>query len=237
MICETIKPYLVAYRDGELPERERAQVAAHLSTCPACTREEAQLARVSQMLRGMERIAPSPDFAATFWRRLEQEDHRVEPEEMESPFARWLRDVQEWLTGWRLAPALAAAASLLVFFSFLLSGRFTTTPTPPAPQTAKVAEEGTGDAPAPLVEKPDFFVNYRIITDLDRLSHLEEIAAVELPTTAQETELASEDNLPPELLKDPSFFVQYPMLQKMDELQNLEAVLSLPGEGNEQTRG
>jgi len=54
---------------------------------------------------------------------------------------------------------------------------------------------------------------------------------------AQETELASEDNLPPELLKDPSFFVQYPMLQKMDELQNLEAVLSLPGEGNEQSRG
>ncbi len=234
MTCETIKPHLVAYRDGELPERERAQVAAHLNTCPACTREEAQLAHVSQMLMGMERITPSLDFAATFWHRLEQEDHLVEPEETESRFALWWRDVQEWFTGWRLAPALAAAASLLVFFGSLLSGRFTTTPTPPAQQTAQ--EESIGDVPAPLAEKPDFFANYRIVADLDRLSHLEEIAAVE-PPQEQETELVSEENLPPELLKDPSFFVQYPMLQKMDKLQNLEAVLSLPAEGNEQSRG
>ena len=236
MTCEAIRPQLVAYRDGELRERERVQVAAHLRTCPTCTREEAQLAHVSQMLMGMERIVPSPDFAATFWRRLEQEDHLVESAETESRFARWSRDMQEWLTGWRLAPALAAAVSLLVFFGSLLSGRFTTTPTPPTQQAVQVMEESTGDVPASLAEKPDLFANYRVITDLDRLSHFEDIAAVEL-ATEQDSEVASEDNLPPELLQDPSFFVQYPVLQKMDELQNLEAVLSLPNEGNEQSRG
>lgn len=232
MTCEAIRPQLVAYRDGELREQERVQVAAHLRTCPMCTREEAQLARVSQMFMGMERIVPSPDFAATFWHRLEQEDHLIEPEETESRFARWLRDAQEWFTGWRLVPALAAAASLLVFFSFLLSGRFTPTLTLSTQQPAGVAE----DVPAPLAEKPDLFANYRVITDLDRLSHFEEIATVEL-ATEQDIEVVSEDNLPPELLQDPSFFVQYPVLQKMEELQNLEAVLSLPIEENEQSRG
>ncbi|MGH6804074.1 MAG: anti-sigma factor family protein, partial [Methyloceanibacter sp.] len=44
MTCETIKSQLVAYRDGELSEQERGSVTAHLGTCPACTREEAQLA-------------------------------------------------------------------------------------------------------------------------------------------------------------------------------------------------
>ena len=108
MTCETIRKELVAYRDGELLERDRAQIAAHLSTCAACAREEARLARVSQLLTTLERVTPSPDFAATFWRRLEQEGQG----ERESGFARWWR---EWLAGWQLMPALAGAASLLVF--------------------------------------------------------------------------------------------------------------------------
>src|SRR5229473_2204397 len=65
MTCETIRSHLVAYRDGELPEPDRAHVAAHLSTCPVCTREDAQLAGVHQLLTNLERITPSPDSADT----------------------------------------------------------------------------------------------------------------------------------------------------------------------------
>jgi len=231
MICETIRPQLVAYRDGELSEQERGSVTAHLSTCPACTREEAQLARVSQLLSTMERVMPPTDFAATFWQRLEREGQTLQLEP-ESRAAQWWQQLSEWLTGWRLVPTLAVAASILVFFGFLLSGRLTITPTPPARPTTQVA----GDVPAQVVEEPGLFVNYRVIADLDRLSHLDEIAAVELPGE-RDIEVASEDALPPTLLKDPGFFVNYPILQKMEQLENLEAVLDLPTEGPEHVRG
>ena len=94
MICETIRTHLVAYRDGELSEQDRARVTAHLHTCPACTREEKQLERVEQMLISLERITPSPDFATTFWRRLEQEGQSSR-EEPESRVARWWRELRD----------------------------------------------------------------------------------------------------------------------------------------------
>ncbi|HEV8714615.1 MAG TPA: zf-HC2 domain-containing protein [Candidatus Binatia bacterium] len=229
MICETIKPHLVAYRDGELSEQDRAHVVAHLRTCPACTREEKQLARVNHLLTNLERIAPSPDFAATFWRRLEQEGHGRQ-EEPESRLARWWRELREELTGWQWTPALVGAASLFIFLSYIFSNRPTTTsPTQPAAQVA-------ANVPAPVAEEPGLFVNYKVIADLDKLSHFDEIASVQ-PGGKHNTELASEENLPPDLLKDPSFFVQYPILQKMEQLENLEAVLNLPAEGSEHGHG
>ncbi len=231
MTCETIRPHLVAYRDGELPEQDRVRVATHLSACPVCTREEARLARVHQMLTSLERITPSPDFAATFWQRLEQEG-RSRQEEPESLLARWWREWRERLSGWQLAPALAGAASLLVFLSYILSSRPVTTPTSPAQSVSQVA----ANVPAPLVEKPGLFVNYKVIADLDRLSHFDEVAAVELPGE-RGTEVASEGDLPPDLLKDPGFFVHYPILKKMEKLENLEAVLDLPAKGDEHVHG
>ncbi|HJY79509.1 MAG TPA: zf-HC2 domain-containing protein [Candidatus Binatia bacterium] len=231
MTCETIRTHLVAYRDGELPEQERTLVAAHLSGCSACTREEAQLARVHQMLAGLERVTPSPDFAATFWRRLEQEDQSRQ-EEPESRLVQWWREWRESLSGWQLAPVLVGAASLLVFFGYILSSRPVTTPTSPTQPVPQVAP----NVPASLLKQPGLFANYKVITDLDRLSHLDEIAAVQLPGEP-DTELASEQDLPPELLKDPDFFVHYPLLQKMEKLENLEAVLDRSAEGDEHGRG
>ena len=232
MICETIKPHLVAYRDGELPEQDRARVAAHLSTCPACTREEEQLARVNQMLTNLERVTPSPDFAATFWRRLEQEGHGRQ-EAPESRLARWWRELREGLSGWQWMPALAGVASLLIFLSYILSSRPTTITTPPAQPAAQVA---AADLPAPVAKEPGLFVNYKVIADLDKLSHFDEIAAEQAPGE-HNTELAGEENLPPDLVKDPSLFVHYPILKKMKQLENLEAVLDAPAEGNNHGRG
>ena len=88
-----------------------------------------------------------------------------------------------------------------------------------------------------LVEKVAFYVNYGMISDLERFSHFEEIAAVEL-STENATEMAKEENLPPELLQNPSFFAHYPIIQQMDKLQNLEAVLDIPTtEGDSRGRG
>lgn len=245
MICESIQGELVAYRDGELPAQDQERIAEHLQTCMSCTRAEAQLARVEQLLATMERITPSPDFAATFWKRIEQEKAQPKAKhlnpipEQEHPLIRWWREVRETLNNWQVAPALAAAASLLVFFGYFFTSTsptpqtVTETPAPvltPAPQKLVAAappKAASPEVPADVVEKLAFYVNYGIISNLDEFSHLEEIAAIELPPE-NATEVAKEDELPSELLQNPSFFAHYPILQEMDKLQNLETVLDTP---------
>src|SRR5215211_1879767 len=121
MICKDMQEELVAYCDGELQEEDRAPIAAHLSTCSACSRDVAQYTHVNTLLTQVERITPSPDFAATFWQRLEQEK-RVAPVR-ESRVARWWREWRELFTSWQLAPALAGVASIAIFFGYILSDR------------------------------------------------------------------------------------------------------------------
>lgn len=242
MTCKFVQEELVAYRDGELPEQDREQIAAHLKTCAECAREEAQLIQVEYLLATMERMTPSPDFAATFWKRLEQERGQAGAERLrvaplqERPLVRWWRELRETMEAWQVAPALAAVASLLVFFAYFFTVSPTQTPTEtptsmPAPVPQKLAAVPTQTAPPKvppdLTERLAFYTNYNIISDLERFSHLEEIAAIELPTE-ETTEIVKEDDIPPELLQNPSFFAHYPILERMDKLQNLESVLETP---------
>jgi negative regulator of sigma E activity len=238
MTCEVVQEELVAYCDGELPEQEREQVAAHLKTCAACAREEAQLARMERLLATVERIAPSPDFAANFWKRVEQERIPVTakvgaPPLRVSRFARWWKDFHETLNAWQVAPALAAAASVLVFFGYFFYSTLTSQKsTTQKPTTVVTAPE----APAGLVEKPGLFVNYNIIAELERFSRFEEIAAVQLPEE-HATEVAKDEEVPPEVLQNPSFFAHYPMLKKMEQLKSLEAILDRPAENDKKNQG
>lgn len=236
MTCEFIQGELVAYRDGELPEQDREQIATHLKTCAACAHEEAQLARVAHFLATMERITPSPDFAATFWKRLAHEPAaRVTTSVSAHPLVRWWRELRDMMSTWQVAPALAAAASLVVFFAYYFTSSPVRMPTrtsasaPAAvsPKSTTSTKTVASEVPTDLVEKLELYVNYRIISDIERFSHLEEIAAIELPTE-HTTEIVKEEELPPELLQNPSFFAHYPLLERIDKLQNLEAVLETP---------
>lgn len=231
MTCETLKNELVAYRDGELSEREHEQVVAHLRTCSACAQEEKRLARLDQLLASLEPVSLSPGFAATFWQRVEQEQRATK---RTGRFAHRWRD---WLESWRLVPAMAAVASLLIFLGYVLFGRHVPPPPQLSPAEPLVQQEvARADLPPLVVAQPDLFVLYRMIADLDKFAHFEEIAAVD-PAPEEKTELVMPEDLPAPLRENPSFFVHYPMLQKMEELQNFEAVLSLPGEGEKPNRG
>jgi hypothetical protein len=244
--CELIREELIAYHDGELSEQAQEQVTAHLQTCEACAHEEAQLRRVGQLLMTMKRVVPSPQFAATFWQRLELENNQrrvVEPSTLlprEHRLAQWWRKVKATLNAWQVAPVLAAAASVLVFFGYLLHSQ----PTPPVkPEPASAPQKSiepvvpsAPEAPADLVDKLGLFVNYKVIADLDRLSHFDEIAAVQ-PPPEHETQVVKEEELPPDLLQNPSFFAHYPILEKMDQLQHLEAVLGAPSKDEAQSHG
>lgn len=239
MICEDIQEELVAYCDGELPEEDRARIAVHLSTCSACSRDVAQYTRVNTLLTQVERITPSPDFAATFWQRLEQEK-RIAPVQ-ESRFARWWREWRDSLTSWQLAPTLAGAASIAIFFGYIMSDRGPenrghvpgTRSSQGAPHTPGPSTPPT--VPALVQEKTGLFVNYRVITELEKFSKFDEIAAVQLPETAPIG--IAENDLPEDLREKPNFFAHYPMLQKMEELKNLETVLDAPPEGDDKSHG
>jgi len=240
MICEDMQEELVAYCDGELPEEDGAQIAAHLSTCSACSRDVAQYTRVNTLLmEQVERISPSPDFAATFWQRLEQEKRTLPAQE--SRLSRWWREWRESLTGWQMMPALAGAASILVFFGYIVSDRGPTggQPTgnnpPPVNTSPPVKRPPTPEVPALVREKAGLFVNYRVIADLEKFSRFDEIAAVQLPEEPP-TSIA-ENDIPRDLLEKPGFFANYPMLQKMEELKNLETVLDAPPDGNDKSHG
>lgn len=238
MTCEIVREELVAYCDGELPEQDQGQIAAHIKTCAACAQEEAQLAQMTRLLVKMERIEPSPDFAANFWQRLEQERKPVNAEVDALPsrvsrFTQWWKDFQETLSAWQLAPALAAAASVVVFFAYFFHS-------PPPPQKSAVQKPAPVvtalEASAGVMEKPGLFVNYNIIAELERFSRFEEIAAVQLPTE-HDIEVAKDDEVPPEVLQNPSFFAHYPMLKEMERLESLEAVLDRPTESDKQNQG
>jgi hypothetical protein len=189
------------------------------------------------MVASLERITPSPDFAATFWHRLGQEG-RVE--EKGHWLARWWYEWRESFTPWQMVPALAGAASIVVFLGYVLSERPIITTLPSTPSSQKSMESGVAapqprpEIPAQVAEKEDFFVNYKILENLEKLSNFEQIAAID--TSAKSETQVAESDLPPTLLENPSFFAQYPILERMDQLQNLETVLTLPSE-DEQSQG
>ena len=237
MTCEEIRNELVAYHDGELSERDRRYIALHLESCQECAREDASNALLDQLLTQVDRISPSTDFTANFWRRLEQEKQISH----EHYLTRWWREFRSSFSRWQMVPALAGAASIIVFFGYILSEypllqQFSVTPLQGSPATrAKVGPEiepvptaetasAPTDIPVGLKDKAEFFANYRLLLNLDRYARFDEIAAVQIPT-AQEYAMREQD-IPPVLREKSEFFAQYPILEQMDQLENFDAVLA-----------
>lgn len=221
MRCEAIKKDLAAYRDGELSQRARARVTAHIEECASCAQEEALLGRVDQLLSQMTRLTPSPGFAGTFWHRVEEEGQF----KGKGHLVRWWRGLVE---SWRLVPTLVTATALLVVVSYvILSNRVETTRvvTPSAPAVG---------LPRRLVEQPDLFLQYRLVAEVDKLANFEMILA-------QKDEEAlsglTAEALPSRLLEEPGLFVDYYLLRRIEKLQNFEAVQSLPLSEEETGRG
>jgi Putative zinc-finger len=87
-----------AYSLGLLGERDRQAFEEHLASCPSCGAELAELGRMSDLLSGLEPVAPPADEPAG------------------PPVADLLRRraaAQQRRARWRLAAGVAAAAALL----------------------------------------------------------------------------------------------------------------------------
>src|SRR5262249_20318709 len=156
--------------------------------------------------------------------RLEQEE-RVAPVQ-EGRFTRWWREWRESLSGWQLVPTLAGAASILIFFGYIVSDRGPDPAGPiPGPKPGKSPPPGpvhprSPGVPTLVQEKTGLFVNYRVLAELEKFSQFDEIAAVQLPEEPAVS--IADSDIPKDVIEKPGFFANYPMLQKMEELKNLE---------------
>jgi len=73
MTCDERRADLILYLDGELDPAERAELEAHLSTCPVCPGVLEAERRLSGTLGSLPGFEPSGDFEARFWARVARE--------------------------------------------------------------------------------------------------------------------------------------------------------------------
>lgn len=108
---EHVTHWLEAYQDGELSERRRRRVEAHLAACPACRRELAGLRELSRLLQESPpaaHLTPPERFVAHVGLRL--------PRRPERPA--WKQALE---TGWRLVPAGLLGAWAFVQAAFVVT--------------------------------------------------------------------------------------------------------------------
>jgi anti-sigma factor RsiW len=180
--CEAISVELPGYASGRLDPKSAGPVKAHLQECPACREQLVRLERLEKLLKGaLPRIRPSPGFASTFAQRLAAEI-AAEEDERAGGWASWL--LQPWLVG--LAATAVVAIVMIGVLNFSpwssetpmprtpdLSGALVRNPAGEAPMLAsKPAEKNERIAsavPSDVLQRPELFVDYSVIRDLDIL--------------------------------------------------------------------
>lgn len=67
MSCEKFNPLMSAYLDGELSDGDRRRFDEHLAACDACTRELAELKRLTEDLNMMRFNEPGDAELERYW--------------------------------------------------------------------------------------------------------------------------------------------------------------------------
>jgi anti-sigma factor RsiW len=119
MRCQKAIPRLNAYVDGELPERHRRLVEAHLKSCDACRRRCDEIRSLEIMLQGSLPVAPLPGGLAA---RIMAESRRRQPTRATTsrfPSPAW--NPLQWAAGLSVPMRLAACASVILAFLIGLS--------------------------------------------------------------------------------------------------------------------
>ncbi len=183
--CEAIRIELPGYASRKLDAESLAPVRAHLQSCAACRVELGELERLEELLlEALPPIVPSTTFASRFANRLAAEAEGAVEEPEKRGWLGWL--LQPWLV-----PVAAAALIAAVMFRPWFADHSTSVfPIPtvsggsdgavasarnPAPD-AKPAGASPGlkpmlaaNPPSEVLRRPELFVDYSVIRDLDIL--------------------------------------------------------------------
>jgi anti-sigma factor RsiW len=196
-ICGTVAEELIAYLDGELPEPERARVAAHVGGCLPCRREVEALRRLAGLVAGLPAIEPSEDLAAHMARRLASE-----------------AGVARAGGGRRLAlwgVSLAAAAAVALTLASMVSRQAR------APEVAELAASAPAADPGGAVAEPE----------PPAVVAAAPAARAPRPAASDDQPAAEEhapEDLPPDLLARPELYLRLPVVRRLETLEHFGAV-------------
>jgi len=70
MKCDQIKPYLMAYVDGEIDHSRKMEVEKHLSECGSCRREYQSFIKLKEVTDRMKFADLSDQLWAEYWRGI-----------------------------------------------------------------------------------------------------------------------------------------------------------------------
>lgn len=186
--CVDIAIELPGYASGKLAPDASASVRRHLQSCDVCQLELAAVERLDALLSAaLPPVQPSRTFASTFANRLAAAASAEEERGSAGGWREWL--FRPWLLP--LAAAAVFAAIMLVarssqkssfplpHFPSLKSGLAAAPKKPATEPAVKIAgaapvekEKKTVVASAPpddLVQRPELFMDYAVIRDLDVL--------------------------------------------------------------------
>lgn len=105
MPCDPNPATLGAYLDGELPSEEVADLRNHVATCPHCSVQLADLARMQRSMRAARhQFVPTPEFRGKIQQQIAAPKRR------------------NWSSAW-LPAAIALAAMLLIAFVWIGDSR------------------------------------------------------------------------------------------------------------------
>lgn len=182
--CEAMAIELPGYLGGKLDAATAAAVRAHLLSCAACKAEVRELEGLESLLAvGLGSVEPSPTFASTFANRLAAVVLAEEERHEQPSWLAWL--VQPWL----VPIAAAAVLGAIMFGPWYSAGERSVVPSVPnlgaVASSTKQAPEGemaagggsaagkaavaSSSPPADLMQRPQLFVDYAVIRDLDIL--------------------------------------------------------------------
>jgi anti-sigma factor RsiW len=102
MRCQRVKRRLSAWLDGEVGERERQAVEAHLHTCAGCTAEAERLRRAWEWVGLLPEMEPVPGFEVALWERIDEREARTARRPVWWPVGPRLA----WATGFGIALSL-----------------------------------------------------------------------------------------------------------------------------------
>ena len=112
MHCEHIRKKLNAYMDGELPEKQRPIVEAHLASCESCRRQLEDIRGIDELFQGTLSVPPVPDGLVA---RIMAEARRKQPmgiPEKHSLLPVW--NPLQWIAELSASMRLAACATVIL---------------------------------------------------------------------------------------------------------------------------
>jgi len=141
--CETIKPRLTAYLDGELTGSDGSVMRGHLRECAACR----QIARDEAALRDALRQLPPVDPPASLWAGVQAQLAAAEVADARRPT--WRRGWARWAPWAPTIPQVVAGGALAAAAVVMLYWRSERAPAPPPPVMAASARPPTSERPRP----------------------------------------------------------------------------------------